>query len=281
MERFINPFSDFGFKKIFGQEVSKRLLISFLNSLLEGEKEITDITYMNPDVLPEIAGGRGTIYDVYCTTTDDEPIIVEMQYKEQENFKERSLYYLSRAIAGQGEKGSNWRFNIHAVYGVFFMNFSFNDTSKFRTDVILADRDTGELFCNKLRQVFLELPRFNKSEAECDTNFDRWIYTLKNMETFKNIPFQPYMAVFKELEQITDIASMTKEERLRYDESIKIYRDNLAVMEFAVNKAKKEGMEEGMQKEKLDIARSLKANGIPTDIIARTTGLSPAEISAL
>lgn len=273
MERFINPFSDFGFKKIFGQEVSKRLLISFLNSLLEGEKEITDITYMNPDVLPEIADGRGTIYDVYCTTTDDEPIIVEMQYKEQENFKERSLYYLSRAIAGQGEKGSNWRFKIHAVYGVFFMNFSFNDTSKFRTDVILADRDTGVLFCDKLRQVFLELPRFTKTEAECETDFDRWIYTLKNMETFKNIPFQPYMAVFKELEQITDIASMTKEERQRYDESIKIYRDNLAVLEFAVKKAKTE--------EKFEIARNLKATGVAADIIVQATGLTPEQIAAL
>lgn len=157
------------------------------------------------------------------------------------------------------------------------MNFSFNNTSKFRTDVILADRDTGELFCDKLRQVFLELPRFNKSEAECETNFDRWIYTLKNMDIYKYLPFRPYLAVFKELEQITDIASMTKEERLRYDESIKIYRDNLAVMEFAVNKAKKEGREE----EKIEIARKLKATGIPTDIIAQTTGLNSDQISAL
>lgn len=157
------------------------------------------------------------------------------------------------------------------------MNFCFGEMSKFRTDVILADRDTGEMFCDKLRQVFLELPRFTKSEAECETDFDRWIYTLKHMETFKNIPFQPYMAVFKELEQITDIASMTKEERLRYDESIKIYRDNLAVMEFAVKKAKNEGREE----EKLEIARNLKATGVSTDIIVRATGLSAEQISAL
>lgn len=87
------------------------------------------------------------------------------------------------------------------------------------------------------------------------------------------------------MEQITDIASLTKEERLRYDESIKIYRDYLAVMEFAVNKAKKEGMEKEMEKgreeEKIEIARNLKANDIPTEIIARTTGLNPDEISAL
>ena len=289
MERFINPFSDFGFKKIFGQEVSKGLLISFLNSLLEGEKEITDISYMNPDLLPEIADGRGTIYDVYCTTTDDEPIIVEMQYKEQENFRERSLYYLSRAIAAQGEKGSNWRFKVNAVYGVFFMNFCFRETSKFRTDVILADRDTGELFCDKLRQVFLELPRFTKSEAECETNFDRWIYTLKNMETLKNMPFRPYMAVFEQLEQITDIASMSKEERQRYDESIKVYRDNLAVLEFAKKEGERKGKEEGRAEGKVEgkaeathaIAANLKRAGASVDIISRATGLTPEEISAL
>lgn len=97
------------------------------------------------------------------------------------------------------------------------------------------------------------------------------------MDIYKYLPFRPYLAVFKELEQITDIASMTKEERLRYDESIKIYRDNLAVMEFAVNKAKKEGREE----EKIEIARKLKATGIPTDIIAQTTGLNSDQISAL
>lgn len=277
MERFINPFSDFGFKKIFGQEVSKNLLISFLNSLLEGEKEITDLTFMNPELLPEVAGGRGTIYDVYCTTTDDEPIIVEMQYKEQAHFKERSLYYLSRAIANQGEKGGDWQFKVNAVYGVFFMNFRFNETSKFRTDVILADRDTGEQFCDKLRQVFLELPRFNKSESECITNFDRWIYTLKNMERLKDIPFQPYMAVFKELSEITDIAAMSKEDRLRYDESIKIYRDYQATLDFAEKKA----MEKGRKEEKMIIALNLKAAGIPTPIIAQTTGLTPEEVDNL
>lgn len=85
----------------------------------------------------------------------------------------------------------------------------------------------------------LELPRFTKSESECTTNFDRWIYTLKNMERLKDIPFQPYMAVFKQLSEITDIAAMSKEDRLRYDESIKIYRDNLATLDFAEKKGRK------------------------------------------
>lgn len=200
-----------------------------------------------------------------------------MQYKDQEYFKERSLYYLSRAIANQGEKGGDWKFKVNAVYGVFFMNFRFHETSKFRTDVILADRETGELFCDKLRQVFLELPRFTKSESECTTNFDRWIYTLKNMERLKDIPFQPYMAVFKQLSEITDIAAMSKEDRLRYDESIKIYRDNLATLDFA----EKKGMEKGEQRKQHEIALNLKTAGISTSIIVQTTGLTSEQVNSL
>ncbi|MEG1660277.1 MAG: Rpn family recombination-promoting nuclease/putative transposase [Bacteroides sp.] len=282
MERFINPFSDYGFKVIFGREDSKPLLISFLNSLLTSEKEICDLTYINPALLPEMETGRGTIYDVLCTTADGEQIIVEMQYKEQAYFKERALYYLSRAIANQGERGSSWQFKVKAVYGVFFMNFCLEGAGKFRTDVILADRDTGALFSDKLRQVFLALPLFTKKESECASFFDCWIYTLKNMEYLKDLPFQPYMAVFKQLEQITDIASLTKEERLNYDESIKIYRDNLAVIDFAEKKARQEGVAEGEArgeiKGKLFTASNLKAAGVSIELIAQVTGLSVDEI---
>lgn len=139
MAKFINPFTDYGFKKIFGQEVSKPLLIDFLNALLEGEKEIRNLTFLNTESLPEVEDGRGAIYDILCTTDQGENIIVEMQYKEHINFKERALYYLSRAIASQGEAGTDWKFDVKAVYGVFFMNFCLNkgaECGKFRTDVI-------------------------------------------------------------------------------------------------------------------------------------------------
>lgn len=280
MER-INPFSDFGFKLIFGQETSKPLLISFLNSLLEGEREIVDLTYQNLEQLPDAFDGRRSIYDVYCTTTDGERIIVEMQYKSQDNFKERSLYYLSQAVAQQGKRGKDWQFELDAVYGVFFMNFRLNDASRFRTDVILADRDTGELFCDKLRQIFLELPQFTKTESECVTNVDRWIYTLKNMENLKVIPFQPYMAAFEQLEKITDVASLNEADRARYDESLKVYRDNMAVLAFAEKKAKEKGMEEGMEKGMEIVARNMKAKGMNASTIADITGLSLEQISIL
>ena len=125
MTKFINPFTDVGFKKIFGQEMTKDLLIDFLNDLLVDEKHIIDITFLDKEILPEYMGDRGVIYDIYCTAENGEQFIVEMQNKQHVHFRERALYYLSKTVARQGEKGAEWKFDLKAVYGVFFMNFRF------------------------------------------------------------------------------------------------------------------------------------------------------------
>ncbi|WP_302614830.1 Rpn family recombination-promoting nuclease/putative transposase [uncultured Bacteroides sp.] len=298
MAKFINPFTDVGFKKIFGQEVSKDLLIDFLNDLLVDEKSITDITFLDKEILPEYMGDRGVIYDIYCTTENGEQFIVEMQNKQQINFRERALFYLSHAISRQGEKGASWRFNLKAVYGVFFMNFRLDDMPhKLRTDIVLSDRDTHEQFSDKLRFIFIELPSFTKEENECDTDFERWIYVLKNMETLNRMPFTARKSVFEKLEKIVDIASLSKEERIKYNESIKVYRDNLVTMEFAEQKGRAEGLVEGIERglaqglekgraegkieERRTIALQMKRMGMPVSSISEVTGLSQSEIDGL
>ena len=294
MGRFINPFTDVGFKRIFGQEVSKDLLIDFLNALLEGERRVKNITFLDKELVPIHEDDRGVIYDVYCTDEDGEQFIVEMQNKGQTNFRERALYYLSQAVSRQGEKGTAWDFDLKAVYGVFFMNFRLKGNArKLRTDVLLADRDTHEVFTDKMRYIFLELPSFTKEENECETDFERWIYVLKNMETLQRLPFKARSAVFKKLEEVVDIASLSKEERLKYDESIKVYRDKLAVLKYAkqegieegidigFERGHKQGREEGREKERISIARNLKQLGTTMEVIIRATGLSEAEIEKL
>lgn len=273
MGKFINPFTDFGFKKIFGQEISKDLLIDFLNDLLVGERVITDLTFLNNEQLPELKDERGVIYDIYCVTDTGEKIIVEMQNKSQVYFKERALYYLSKAILRQGEVGHEWKFDIKAVYGVFFMNFILADNVQLRTDVILVDRETGKLFSDKLRPIFIALPQFNKDETECQNDFERWIYILKNMETLKRMPFKARKAVFKKLEDIADVSSLSREDRERYENSVDAYRTNLCVMDAA----KLEGREEGREEATITIARNLKAQGVPTDVIVQSTRL-PLEV---
>ena len=306
MGRFINPFTDVGFKLIFGQPVHKDLLIDFLNGLLAGEKQITDIQFLDKELLPEFRHDRGVIYDIYCTTESGEQFIVEMQNREQTYFRERALYYLSQAVARQGERGSAWKFDLKAVYGVFFLNFRLDGgMDKLRTDVVLADRDTHEQFSDKLRFIYLQLPFFHKSEEECENDFERWIYVLKNMETLQRMPFKARKAVFEKLEQIVDIASLSKEERIKYDESIKVYRDNLVTLDFALTKGYRQGLEkgmaeglekgmaegmekgmaEGLEKGRAEMNREnalkLKEQGVSPEIISRVTGLSLETIEAL
>ena len=278
MPRFINPFTDVGFKRIFGQPIHKELLIDFLNDLLVGEKRILDITFLDKEILPEYDNDCGLIYDVYCTNEDGEQFIVEMQNREQVYFRDRALFYLSQAISRQGERGAKWLFNLKAVYGVFFMNFRLKDfPPQLRSDVELAYRDSHLPFSDKLRFIFLQLPCFKKEEHECENDFERWIYVLKNMETLQRLPFKARKSVFEKLEQIVDIAALSKEDRMKYDESIKVYRDNEAVLEFALEK----GRAEGDRIRNLQNALSMKENGIPAELIARITGLSMDEIQAL
>lgn len=298
MAHFINPFTDVGFKKIFGQEVTKDLLIDFLNDLLVGEKKISDIRFLDKELLPEYLGDRGVIYDIQCTTESGEHIIVEMQNRQQVHFRDRALYYLSRAISHQGERGAEWQFNLKAVYGVFFMNFHLDGTpNKFRTDVVLTDKDTHEQFSDKLRLIFLELPSFTKEEEECNTDFERWIYILKNMETLNRLPFKARKAVFEKLEKIVDIAALSKEEREKYDASIKVYRDNLATMAYATEKGLAEGrakglaeglaegeakgLAEGEAKGITNVARNMKEMGLDTASICKATGLTAEVVEQL
>lgn len=124
-----------------------------------------------------------------------------------------------------------------------------------------------------MRQVFIAFPVFKKEEEECENDFERWIYTLKNMETLKRMPFKARKAVFEKLEEVADVASLSKEERRRYENSVNVYRTNLCVLDAA--------KEEGREEERLTNARRMKAEGLNSELINRITGLSEEEIAAL
>ena len=299
MGKFINPFTDVGFKRIFGQEINKDLLVDFLNALLEGERQVKDITFLDKEQLPVFENDRKLIYDVYCTDENDEQFIVEMQNQSHLNFRSRTVYYLSQAIARQGERGSKWMYDLKAVYGVFFLNFPMPGTKahKLRMDIVLSDRDTHELFSDKMRYIFIELPSFAKEEDECMNDFERWIYVLKNMDTLKRMPFRARKSVFEKLEEVVTLSSLTRAEREKYDESLKTYRDRLAELAFAQQEGMEkgiakgraegraeglaEGMEKGYEQAQLKNARSMKAAGISPELIAQITGLTPEAIAEL
>ena len=277
MGAFIYPLTDWGFKRIFGD---KELMMDFLNSLLEGERVITDLEYLNTEQIPEDYDGRRTVYDLYCKTDTGEYIIVEMQNREQTFFKDRALYYMSQSVVKQAQKGKGWRFNLTAVYGIYFVNFLLdkNEPSEhFCKDIAMIDKHTGKVFNNKFRQIYIELPRFMKSEADCNNFLEYWIYNLVNMNKLKEISFKDRKAIFDRLEQIASQANLTEEERARLDEDWKNYNDYFNTVDFA----KDEGRAEGELKKQHEIAQKMKAKGQPSDFIADITGLTIEEIEKL
>lgn len=273
MARFVNPLTDKGFKIIFGQEISKPLLIDFLNVLLEGERCVEDISFMDKEMLPEMINGRTVIFDVLCREKDGTLFLVEMQNRQQSFFIERGIYYLCRTISRQGEKGRGWKYDLCPVYGVYFLNFTMPGLTKFRTNVILADEETGKLFSDKMKQIYLSLPLFTLSCEECVTDFQRWIYLLKYMDILDRMPFKAQKAVFDKLLDVADLNRLDPHERAQYDATLKAYRDWVNCVDFAVTNAEK--------KAKQDVALNMKQRNIDTPTIIECTGLSAEEIESL
>ena len=286
---FINPFVDRGFKILFGQESSKELLIELINDMLEGEHHVEDLSYMDKEDPGETTDGRGIVFDLLCKDQDGTTFIVELQNARQTYFYERALYYLCRMIASQGKKGESWEFELVPVYGIFLLNFRSGKTDKVRTDLVIADRETGEQKSRNFREIFIEFPLFNKTESECETPLDYWLYNLKHMEQLEHLSFKGQKALFARLEELARIANMNKKERAEYEAALKIYRDNENVVTTArregiqigekrgLEKGRKEGRAEGI----LIAARQMKQNGASVEFIKQCTGLSDEEIQNL
>ena len=282
---FINPFVDRGFKILFGQESSKELLIELINDLLEGEHHVEDLSYMDKEDPGETTDGRGTVFDLLCKDQDGTTFIVELQNARQTYFYERALYYLCRMIVSQGKKGESWEFELVPVYGIFLLNFRSGKTDKVRTDLVIADRETGKQKSRNFREIFIEFPLFNKTESECKTPLDYWLYNLKHMEQLEHLSFKGQKALFARLEELARIANMNKKERAEYEAALKIYRDNENVVTTARREGKEEGIaigeERGLKKGILTTARLMKQNGISFEQIKLCTSLSDEEIRHL
>ena len=306
MGKYINPFTDWGFKRLFGQEFSKDLLISFLNDLLVGELQVKNVVFKDKEELPSTKDQRGIIYDVYCETDKGERFILEMQNRWQPNFLDRSICYACRSVLEQVDKGKKERENAYRflpIYTVCFMNYmpGHEELSKFRTDIVLADKESGEIASNKLRFIYLVLPLFKKNVDD----FDKWIYVLKHMEALSRMPFTAQKEIFKQLEEYADSHRLTRKEWEAYENSLWIARDNMACMAAAENAAKEKGMAEGRAEGRaegmakgmaegmakgmaegktkaiIETAKRLLNMGLDMEQVAQGTGLSIEEVRKL
>lgn len=279
--KYVNPFTDFGFKKIFGEEASKPMLIDFLNAILPETNKIVDLSFKNTEQLGQLEQDRKAIYDIYCESEKGEKFIVELQKAKQNYFKDRTVYYSTFPIREQAEKGE-WYFNLKAVYCIGILDFTFDDyeTEPEKSEVvhtIKLKNQFGKIFYDKLTFIYLEMPNFNLNENQLKTRLDKWLYFIKYLEDFQSIPTIIADEVFNKAFEKAEIAKFGAREIASYENSLKVYRDLKNVIDTAFDDGKNEGRTEG----KFEMARFMKTENEPIEKIIKYTGLTEDEIDLL
>ena len=304
-ERYVNPYTDFGFKKLFGTELNKELLISLLNALFdrsaqqspnEPRQVVKDLKYLPTEKL-EAFGMRRAVFDVYCEGENGEKFIVEMQKASQDFFRDRSVFYSAFPIIEQGKAGADWDFHLNNVYTIGILNFVFPgdeyDKDCFHHEVKLMDVEDKHVFYDKLTYVYLEMPKFKKTEDELVSMYDKWLFVLKNLTRLMERPVALQERVFTRLFEQAEIARFTPDETRIYEESLKHYRDMRNVVNSAERRGReegreegrkegrREGLEEGRKDAKYEAAGKMKAKGFASADIAEITGLTTEEIESI
>ena len=299
--KYINPFTDFGFKKIFGEEASKELLIDFLNALIPQANKIIDLKFKSTEHLGLREADRYAIFDIYCENESNEKFIVELQKAEQNYFKDRTIYYSTFPIREQAEKGQ-WNYNLSAVFCIGILDFTFDDyeNEPEKSEVvhtIKLKNQYGKTFYDKLTYIYVEMPNFNKLEENLSSRLDKWLFFIKNLEDFQSIPSIFSDEIFEKAFEKAELAKFGQEEMDKYESSLKLYRDLKGVIDTAfidgrsegkiegLEEGRQEGLEEGrlegLQEGKYNMAKLLKDNGVQIQLIIQTTGLTREEIDLL
>ena len=318
--KYINPFTDFGFKKIFAEEASKPLLIDFLNALLNQESKITDITFKNTEKLGLTQADRKAVYDIFCDNNKGEKFIVELQKLKQNFFKDRTVYYSTFPIVDQAEKGE-WSYQLNPIYCIGILGFTFESKqdllmNKEVVHTIKLKDQNNKVFYEKLTFIYLEMPNFEKKEDELETRLDKWLFFIKNLEDFQEIPAIFGDSIFESAFEKAELAKYNDEEYKQYEASLKTLRDNFSAFQCATDEGKAEGLIEGEQigmiigeqigmakgeqigmvKGKIEgklegkkesdmiirqMAKKLEDSGMPINKISEITGLSEEEINGL
>ena len=287
--KYINLMVDWSFKRVFGTEVNKDILIEFLKVIFP-QFAITDITYIPTEQLGIMEDDRKAIFDVLCKTEDGKTFLVEMQRGAQKHFFERALYYTSfpimkqgkKAIAKEEEKGKDpWDFSLDGVFFLGILDFEYEQDERTEHRYQLLETKTLKQMTDKLEFVFVEVAKFNKREDELETDLDKWLYLLKNMSTLLERPAALRDRVFGRLFDVAEYARLDDVERKNYVESMNTARDTYNQIAYAHETGHQKGREEGREEKAYEIARKMIAKGLDVDTIADLTGLTMDEILTL
>jgi predicted transposase/invertase (TIGR01784 family) len=266
ISKYFNPYTDFGFKKLFGEEASKDLLVDFLNQLLPERHQIAQLSFKNTENMSDTQEERKSIFDIYCESKTGEKFIVEMQKAKMNFFKDRSLFYSTFPVREQAQKGE-WDFYLLPVYFIAILDFVYDEEEearKFRRDVCLKDQD-GDIFYDKLHFKFLQMPLFTQQEHELVTHFDKWVYFLKHLEDFDHIPAILNEPIFQKGFEIAEVSHLSSDQYDAYLKSRLSYNENKAVKDTAFS--------DGERNKALDVAKIMLTKGFDVDTIAEITKL--------
>ena len=243
-DKYISLLTDFGFKRVSGTEPNKDLLIDFLNTLLPVHHQIQDLSFKNNENLGNKQIDRKAIFDIYCQAKSGERFIVEIQKAKQNFFKDRSVYYATFPVQEQALKGE-WNFKLSPVYTVGVLDFVFDDHKHDDTIVHIVELKNQhcEVFYEKLKFIYIELPKFTKSVNELETRRDKWLFLLKHLAELTDRPDLLQDSIFSQLFDVAEIANFSLVEQDGYQNSLKYYRD----MNNVVDTAREEGIEEGRE----------------------------------
>jgi len=287
--KFIDPRIDFAFKKIFGSEDAREILISFLESLLglEGDKRIREIQIGNPYLLPRIEVLKLSILDVRCTDHRGVSYIVEMQIRKTRAFLKRIQYNASKTYVNQIARADDYP-KLNQVIAVTITDFSIfdpKDISHYVSCHITTEKESNGHFLNGIVYYFIELSKFDKTDSVPENILDKWIYFIKMAGELEEIPdkmkVNPFDMAFEKALQ----ANMTPEEFEYYDKACMALADAKGAIELALEegmeKGIEKGIEKGVEKERFAIAKKMLKKGSEPDFISEITGLTIEEIQLL
>ncbi|MCS7073634.1 MAG: Rpn family recombination-promoting nuclease/putative transposase [Bacteroidia bacterium] len=302
MMRFVDVKNDIAFRKIFGNEAKKIILISFLNAILafEGEHQIVDIRIVNPFQLPNLHLGKVSILDLKATDQSGRTFIIEMQIGDLEGFSKRVLYYASKSYSEQLYQGNQYR-ELKPIIFIGITDFSFSENPNYISRHQIRDVETSEHILKDIEFNFIELPKFNKSIHELNTLADKWIFFIKNAENLSIIPENTDDSGLKLAYEEANIYTWTKDELASYDYVLMREEDERARHDAALKYGFKQGIEQGIEQgikqgikqgieqgkqigskqAQIEVAKKMLKRGTPIQIIAEDTGLSIEEIQNL
>lgn len=283
LQKFLNPKNDVAFKRIFGTEKNKDILIHFLNDMItfKEKKPIVSVTFLKTIQDPEIASQKTSIVDILCEDENKNQYIVEMQVADTKGFEKRAQYYASKAYSSQANIGDDYGKLKEVIFLAIADFIMFPNKPGYKSDHIILDKKSNEHDLRDFSFTFIELPKFNKEMDDLHNMTEKWIYFFKHAEASSSEEKERLVGhdeILDKAYEELDRFAWNKVELNTYEQSEKRRRDYMASLAFKEEKGRAEGRAEGKAEEKLEIARKLMRQKIDISVIAEVTGLREDEI---